>query len=256
MSRKGVASLWVLIPLAGSGIALYLFIRKSRANPAALFNLGIFRHRVYVYCILITIVRSIALFGGTFLVPFLLQGVLRYSEMKSGLMLLPNSAVMAILTPMAGALSDKFGARKLVVPGLLLVALSMFQFSQINSPDEVYVILAMVVRGTGLGLLVSTLTATAMSAVTLEEAPDASSMYSLIMQLGGSVGIAFSGLFQQFIQQYYTMHRGYTALLAGHYAIQDVFIISGILVLISLMIAFRLPNRAMAKKELPVVHVG
>jgi len=44
--------------------------------------------------------------------------------------------------------------------------------------------------------------------------------------------------------------------LASHYAIQDVFIISGILILISLMIAFRLPNRAMTKKEAPVVRAG
>lgn len=253
LGRKGIGSPWVFIPLGGSALLFWIFIRQSIAKTDALFNLNIFRHRVYVYCIIITIVRSIALFGGTFLVPFLLQGQLGYSEMKSGLMLLPNSLVMAVLTPMAGSLSDKIGARKLVVPGLFIVGISMFQFSWIDGPAEIYVILAMIVRGVGMGLLVSTLTATAMSSVLPGEAANASSVYSLVMQLSGSVGIAFSGLFQQSFMHYYAFKKGYTNILSAHYAIQDVFIISGVLVFLTVLIAVRLPNVAMAKRELQSV---
>lgn len=252
MGRKGFLSPWVYIPFFSSLITFWIFVRRSLGKPDALFNLNIFKHRVYVYCILITVVRSVALFGGTFLVPFLLQGQLGYSEMKSGLMLLPNSLVMAFLTPIAGSLSDKIGARKLVVPGLIIVGISMFQFSWIDGPQEIYVILAMVVRGVGMGLLVSTLTATAMSAVLPSEAANASSVYSLVLQLSGSVGIAFSGLLQQSFTHFYAFRKGYANIASSHYAIQDVFEISGILVLITVLVAVRLPNSAMAKKELSV----
>lgn len=256
VSSKGIESPWFIAPLLGSATAFILFIKFSLANPHALFNLNIFKHRNYVYCVIITVVRSVALFGGTFLLPFLLQGQLGYSEMKSGLMILPNSLVMAFITPLAGGFSDKYDPRKLVVPGLILVALSMLQFSQINKPAEIYVILAMVCRGLGLGLLVSTLTSTAMSAVLPDEVTHASSMYSLIQQMGGSIGIAFSGLLQQYVMHYYAEQKGYTSQVSEHYAIQDVFITSAVLVALTVTIAARLPKNALIKRtEVKVAEV-
>ncbi|WP_440135512.1 DHA2 family efflux MFS transporter permease subunit [Chitinophaga sancti] len=148
---KGFTSLAVWIPFVVSIIAIVVFVRHSLHNPHALFNLHIFRHRIYTYCILITGVRSVAIFGGLFLLPFLLQGQLGFSEIASGLLILPFSAVMALVTPIAGSLSDKFGPRRLIVVGLVLVAISMVQLSQLNSPGLFPIIAAMVVRGLGIG---------------------------------------------------------------------------------------------------------
>lgn len=239
---KGFASLAVWIPFVVSIIAIVVFIRRSLPNPHALFNLHIFRHRIYTYCILITSVRSVAIFGGLFLLPFLLQGQLGFSEIASGLLILPFSAVMALVTPIAGSLSDKFGPRRLIVVGLVLVAISMVQLSQLNTPDLFPIIAAMVVRGFGIGLLVSTITAAAMSAVLPEEVTQASSMFSLIQQLSGTIGIAFSGLLQQYIMRYYTDGKGYTETVAHHYGIQDTFFIAAVLVVATLPFALKLPH--------------
>jgi len=246
ISIKGITSPWFFTPLILSFVAIYYFIKISNNNPRALFNLNIFKHSVYIRCILITVVRSIAIFGGLFMLPFLLQGELGYSEIKAGLMILPFSFVMAILTPYAGSLSDRIGPRKLVVPGLIIAAASMVSFGFINSPNEVPVILSMVLRGLGLGLLVSTLSASAMSSVLPSEVTYASSMYSLMQQLGGSIGIAFSSLIQQFMLNYYHV-KGYADQVANHFAIQDVFLISAVLVLASIFLAFKLPNAAVVK---------
>jgi DHA2 family multidrug resistance protein len=243
LSTKGFTSPWVVVPWVISIAALLLFIRLSRSNPNALFNLGIFKHRVYLYCILITAVRSIAVYAGLFLLPFLLQGQLGFTEVQSGLLLLPYSIVMALVTPLAGTLSDKYGPRWLIIPGLIIVTISMLQFSRMNSPDVASIIFAMVVRGVGIGLLVSTITATAMNAVLPNEVTGASSMFSLIQQLSGSVGIAFSGLLQQYIMRYYTGTHQYSTAIAHHYAIQDVFLSSAVLVFITIFIAFLLPRK-------------
>lgn len=239
---RGFLSVWVWLPLAVSIISLVIFIRRSLSNPGALFNLHIFRHKIYLYCILITSVRSVAIFGGLFLLPFLLQGQLGFSEIASGLLILPFSAVMAFVTPVAGSLSDKFGPRRLIVTGLIIVAISMVQLSFLNSTDLFPIILAMVVRGLGIGLLVSTITSAAMSAVLPGEVTQASSMFSLLQQLSGTIGIAFSGLLQQYIMRYYTDGRGYTSEAAHHYAIQDTFFACAVLVLVTVPIAMQLPH--------------
>jgi len=239
---KGFTSLGVWIPFVVSIIAIVVFIRRSLPNEHALFNLHIFRHRIYTYCILITSVRSVAIYGGLFLLPFLLQGQLGFSEIASGLLILPFSAVMALVTPIAGSLSDKFGPRRLIVAGLILVAISMVQLSQLNTPGLFPIISAMVVRGIGIGLLVSTITAAAMSAVLPGEVTQASAMFALIQQLSGTIGIAFSGLLQQYIMRYYTDGKGYTEAVAHHYGIQDTFFIAAVLVLVTVPIAVKLPH--------------
>ncbi len=241
LSSKGIDSFQVWIPLGISIAAVTIFIKRSYKRPGALFDLSIFERPLYVLCICITILRSIALFSGLFLLPFLLQGYLKFSELDSGLMILPNSAMMAIFTPLAGKLSDKYGPKRFVMAGLALVSISMFLFSQINTPSVPFVLAAMTVRGIGLGLLVSPLTATAMNAVLPNQVTPASSVYTLVQQLSGSIGIAFSALLQQLIYQHYVGQHA-SDMLAEHYAIQYVFMISGVLVMIGVLIARKLPR--------------
>lgn len=247
VSEKGISSAWFYIPMVLSAITIFLFIKLSLKSAHPLFNLNIFKHAVYIRCIIITVVRSIAIFGGLFLLPFLLQGELGFSEVRSGLLLLPFSMAMALFTPLSGSLSDRIGPRKLVVPGLILVAISMFGFASLTGPNVPIIILIMVARGVGLSLLVSTLTATAMSSVLPSEITHASSMYTLMQQLGGSIGIAFSGLIQQFMTNYY-QNKGYLYKVANHLAIEDVFICSGIVIFLSVILALKLPNHSVAKQ--------
>ncbi len=238
-----------------SVIVLILFIRICRRNKDPLFDLNIFSSKTFVNCMLITMVRSIALYSGLFLVPFLLQGLLNYSETQSGLMILPNSIVMAIFTPMAGAWSDKHGPRREVLVGLAILTLSMFLFSRINEPVAWFILLTMAVRGCGLGLLVSPITSTAMSSVLPHQATQASSMYSLIQQLSGSAGIALSGIMHQYLFDYYTTAKKYTAPLAEQYAIQDAFLMSSVLILIAFIPALRLPGVKYTDKKTEVVEM-
>jgi DHA2 family multidrug resistance protein len=197
---------------------------------------------------IITFVRAIALYGGLFLLPFLLQGLLHYSEIQSGLLILPNSIMMAIFTPLAGSWSDKYGPKKIVITGLGLVALSMLLFSQADQPLTWYILIAMSIRGLGMGFLVSPITSTSLNAVLPNETTGASSMYTLIQQLGGSIGIALSGVMHQFLFTFYSS-KGYSQGLAEHHAIEDVFIISMFLVLVAILPALGLPFGAQPQKN-------
>ncbi len=248
MGKFGLSSMPLILTVLAAFACLALFIHYSRHNKGSLFNLSIFRHDTFVRTSIITFVRAIALYGGLFLLPFLLQGILHFSEVESGLLILPNSIMMAIFTPLAGNWSDKRGPRHIVIAGLSLVAFSMLLFSQADGPYVWYILLAMAIRGIGMGFLVSTITSTSLNAVLPSETTSASSMYSLLQQLGGSTGIALSGVTHQFLYTFYRA-KGMPDLLAEHHAIEDVFIISMFLVLVAIVPALKLPFGSQPQKN-------
>ena len=83
----------------------------------------------------------------------------------------------------------------------------------------------------------------------------ATSMNSLLQQLGGSIGIAIFGVLHQFIYTHY-LNKGYHAPLAEHFALQDGFVVSAIVVALAILHAISLPqNHNILVKENSLPHI-
>jgi DHA2 family multidrug resistance protein len=221
---------------------LYLYIRSAR-RPQPLLDLTVFRSPDFVHSAIIVIIRSVALFGGMFFLPFLLQGLLGYTPIQSGLLMLPNALMMLVARPYAGKKADQGLIRSISLLGILLVALSMYLFSRINVGATVLlIILPMIVRGLGISFLVAPVSTALLNSVSREQTSTATSMNSLLQQLGGSIGIAVFGVLHQFIYTHY-LNKGYQAPLAEHFALQDGFVVSAAVVALAFIPAIRLPQR-------------
>jgi DHA2 family multidrug resistance protein len=224
-------------------LSLRLFIRSARANAHPLLDLTVFRSANFVYSVIIVVIRSIGLFGGMFFLPFLLQGLLGYTTIQSGLLMLPNALMMLVARPYAGHKADQGLIRNISVLGILLLALSMYLFARIDVGTTVWlIILPMIIRGLGISFLVAPVSTALLNAVTLDQTSTATSLNSLMQQLGGSVGIAIFGVLHQFIYTHY-LQKGYSQPLAEHYALQDGFLVSAFVVGLALIPALRLPQR-------------
>lgn len=103
----GLSSPQLYITFAISLLCLFGFIKTDLKKEFPVLDLSVFREKKFVAAILVTAVRSVGLFGGLFLLPFLLQGLMGYSELQTGLLLLPAPVVIAILMPFAGKWADK-----------------------------------------------------------------------------------------------------------------------------------------------------
>lgn len=241
--RIGWTGPQILISLIVAVIALITFILIERKKEFPLIDLQLFRNYAFVSCILVTISRSAALFGGLFLLPFLLQGLLGYSESASGLLILPNALLMAALMPFAGKWSDKHGSRKISMAGLALLALSMWMFSLLDKGSPAALILtAMSIRGVGMGLLVAPLSAATISAVRPAEVTMASAVSSLLQQVGGALGIAVLAIISQSAIRTH-MAAGMDESLAQHLALQTGFRVSMGILLVTLIPAWFLPRK-------------
>ncbi|MFT3823096.1 MAG: DHA2 family efflux MFS transporter permease subunit [Chitinophagaceae bacterium] len=252
VTKNGGFSWQLVSGIAVTIFTLFMFIRSSR-KAAPLLDLSVFRLSGFVTCAIIIIIRSIALYGGLFFLPFLLQGLLGYSQIQSGLLLLPNALMMLVSRPYAGRMADKGYIRNTSIIGLVLVALSMFLFSRINVGTSIWlIILPMLIRGWGMSLLVAPVSTALLNSVSIQQTATATSMNSLLQQLGGSIGIAISGTLHIFIYNYY-ISRQHTADVSEYFALQDGFLVSAFLIAVAIIPALKLPqtNTASAKVQLP-----
>ena len=87
---------------AATVVFLSLFIRSAIGKAQPLLDLTVFRSPNFVYSAIIVVIRSIGLFGGMFFLPFLLQGLLGYTTIQSGLLMLPNALMMLVARPLVG----------------------------------------------------------------------------------------------------------------------------------------------------------
>jgi DHA2 family multidrug resistance protein len=222
---------------------LLLFIRSARNKTQPLLDLTVFRSATFVYSAIIVIIRSIGLFGGMFFLPFLLQGLLGYTTIQSGLLMLPNALMMLVARPYAGRKADEGLIRNISILGILLLAVSMYLFARIDVGTTVWlIILPMIIRGVGISFLVAPISTALLNTVTRDQTTTATSLNSLLQQLGGSIGIAVFGVLHQFIYTHY-LHKEYAPALAEHFALQDGFFVSAIVVGLAFIPAIRLPEQ-------------
>lgn len=246
-SRFGFFSWPFILGVAATGLVFGLFLRSAR-RPEPLLDLSVFKAASFNRAFIIVAIRSLALFGGMFFLPFLLQGLLGYTAIQSALLLLPNALVMLLTRPVAGRLADKGMIRQVSLLGILLLSVSFVLFARIDIGTAVwFIVLAMVIRGLGISLLISPVSTAMLNAVTPAQTASATSLNSLMMQLSGSVGIALSGAMHTYIYDYYT-GRDHTPQVAEHYALQDGFLFTAALILLTLIPASKLPQKVSMRR--------
>ena len=143
-------------------------------------------------CTLVFIVRFVT-FGTTFLIPYLAQTLLGFNATTAGLLLIPGAAVLLVMMPVVGYLTDRFDARKIIFVGLVLTFFSLWNLSSINL-NIGFNDLAMVrvYQVFGLSFLSATMIAVGFYYVPPYKNDSASALINLSSNVGASLGVAVS----------------------------------------------------------------
>lgn len=185
----------ILGSFAASIILLTLFIWwESRADDPML-KLELFAIRNFSVANVLAMATSFGMLGVFFPMTVFLQGALGLSPLEAGLAMLPNGLVLMFVAPTAGRLSDKIGARWILVTGLSLMAVGIVAMIRQISPDATQwsFILPLAVTGLGMGMTFAPMTATAMRQVPPRIAGSASGILNTTRNLGQVLGIAVLG---------------------------------------------------------------
>jgi DHA2 family multidrug resistance protein len=192
-------------------VSLIVFCIREWYDPRPLVDLKVFKSRAFAAGNAIGIITGFGLFGTALIIPLFLQNVLDFSATETGLALLPGAIATAASMPIASRLVPKIDGRAMIAFGLIVFAVSAWWMGTINQDADYWTVFwPRTVQGFALGFLFVPLSTATLGQIARERMANATGIYTLVRQLGGSLGIAIL----QFMQTRY-QDNAYAALAAG-----------------------------------------
>lgn len=180
---------WLTI-ISVSSLVLFVIIEFFAEHP--IVNLRAFKNISFSAGNVVMFFAFFNLFGSIVLLPIFLQTLMGYTATLAGVVLGPGGIATLIAMPVAGMLVTKMNPKILLGSGIIIAAYSTHLMSLFNlNADFNTIIWPRVVLGVGMGFLFIPLTTMTMANVKKEDMANASAIYNLLRNLGGSFGVAF-----------------------------------------------------------------
>jgi DHA2 family multidrug resistance protein len=190
----GWTSPFILSCFAVSALGLVVFLITEFTVEHPLIELGLFRDFNFAVANFVLFVFGLGMFGSTFLLPLYLQNSLGYTALQAGSVFLPVGILQGIMSPISGILSDRVNPKVPAVVGIIVLALSLYLnsfLSLFSERDQIMV--SLYLRGFAMGLLFTPLSTVALSNIARHKMAQASGLFNVIRQIGGSFGVAIVG---------------------------------------------------------------
>ena len=152
-NNYGWGSTRILASFAIAAVALVAFVLLELHQRLPMLDLSLFKNKTFSGANTVMLLVGLAMFGVFFFVSLFVQQVLGYSPTQAGAAFLPWTLLIVILAPQSGRISDRVGARWLVTSGMIVLAGSLFLFSQMGAGSDFWTLLpAMILGGIGMGV--------------------------------------------------------------------------------------------------------
>src|SRR5215210_4652449 len=157
-------------------------------------DLRVFKERSYAVGVFLMTIVGFVLYGSMVLLPVMLQTLLGYPPLQAGIAMAPRGIGSFFMMPITGMVTGRFDPRKLLTAGLLLGGSTLLWLSMLNLQAGYWDIFwPQLLQGVGMSLLFVPLTTISMDAIPREKMGNATSLFNLMRNIGGSVGIATTG---------------------------------------------------------------
>lgn len=232
--RWGWTSPTIVELFVAFGVLATAFMATERASAQPIIDLAMFRIRPFSAGLVSVVVAFCGLFTATFLLPFLLEKGSGFSPIEAGLLLTPLPIAMALVAPLSGAASDRFGPRVLASSGLAVTSIGLLSLTQLpvafTLPDLTW---RLALLGIGQGMFMSPNSSAVLGSVPQARVGTASGILAQMRVNGQALGIALGGAIVATRLPVHLAAAGSMpgsnlpdAALAG--AIQDAFVVAAV----------------------------
>lgn len=230
----------ILILTGIAGLIVFVLWEKRAKNPIIDMELFI-SNKVFTMSNMAALLNYSATFAVGFLLSFYLQHIKKLSPQATGIVLISQPIMQAILSPIAGKTSDKVEPRIVASSGMAVTALGLFLLSFIKSDtDIIYIVIALVILGSGFALFASPNTNAIMSSVENRYYGIASSMLATMRLLGQLFSMGVATLI-------FALYMGHVEITPAQYpqllnSVKTAFIVFGSLCLCGIFISLTRGN--------------
>jgi DHA2 family multidrug resistance protein len=184
-------SRWITGLLIVSIVMLAVFLMRELTVEYPVLDLHIFKDRTFSTGTFLMTVLGFVLYGSLVLLPIWMQTLLGYSSLDSGIAMAPRGIGAFCGMPLVGLFLAKYDPRKFLGSGLLVAALTLWSFSRLDLNAGYWDFFwPQFIQGVSLALLFVPLTTISMSNIPREQMGNATSIFNLLRNIGGSIGIA------------------------------------------------------------------
>ncbi|RBW68834.1 MDR family MFS transporter [Bacillus taeanensis] len=190
-NEGGALSITVVAVITISIISLIGFVRRQMKLEEPLLDVRVFKYKDYAQGIIIFVIVIMALFASEIVMPMYLQGPLGFEAKMTGLMLLPGALLSGLLSPVMGTLFDKYGPRKLIIPGMILLVGVMMLFSNINDSIPAWsFVIAYIILMLGITAIMMPSQTNALNALPVHLYPHGTAIATTLQPIAGALGVS------------------------------------------------------------------
>ena len=168
-------------------IIVEMFVKHPIVDLRILKNFSFSLGNVIIFFVFVN------LFGSIVLLPIYLQSLMGYTSTLAGLVLAPGGVATLMVMPIVGLLITRINSKGIVIAGIVVTAYSTYLMSMFNRLADFDTILwPRIIMGIGVGLIIIPLTTLTLSRMRKEQLGNATSIFNLVRNIGGSFGVAIS----------------------------------------------------------------
>jgi DHA2 family lincomycin resistance protein-like MFS transporter len=181
----------VIWTIAAGGVSLLLFVWRQLLLKQPVMDLRAFRYPTFALVAVLLFVLMMTFFSSAIMLPMFMQGVLMVTAFKSGLILLPGGIVNGFMAPVSGKLFDKFGPRVLIIPGLAVVVVSLWQFTRFDEATSTGFLVAVhIALMIGIALVMMPAQTAGLNQLPSHLHPHGTAILNTLLQVSGAIGTA------------------------------------------------------------------
>lgn len=178
--------------LIGLGLVLLaFFVHRQFKLDVPLLRIQVLKTRNFAITVTLVATMQGALIGTGVLLPIFIQSVRGFSALETGLVMLPGAVIGALVGYFAGRLFDRFGARKIIIPGSAVAFLGSFGLVLFGMDSTlVFICVVYTVLAIGLQFVVTPLNTWGINSLDNRVIQHANAVSNTLLQVGGSLGTA------------------------------------------------------------------
>lgn len=191
-----LASSWIRWAIVTSAVTIVAFIIRELCIKHPIVDLRILANRNFAIGVSLMTLLGAVLYGTTAALPIFLQTLLGYPALQTGFAMSPRGIGAFITTMIVGRLVGKVKNRHLITIGFILLTISSFWLGRINMQVDISsIIWPSVVNGIAVSCIFVPLTTATMGHLRQDQMGNATGLFNLMRNLGGSIGIAWVATF-------------------------------------------------------------